>query len=64
MLNSNLKSFAYSDSLTLIPCITAYLIHYFYISKTRDDCKKRNSNSESASKNTLKEKMIKFLERY
>ena len=50
--------------LTLIPYFTAYNIHYFYNSKPRGDRKKkRTSDSESASKNTLV-KQIKSLERY
>ena len=38
----------------LIPYVTAYLLHYFYNSKTRGDQKKLTSGLESVSKNLLK----------
>ena len=52
------------DSLTLIPYFTAYLIHDFYISKTKGDCKKLTSDSQSASKNTAKKIRKGFFECY
>ena len=37
----------------LIPYFTAYLIHYYYILKTKYDCQKPTVDLESTSKNTL-----------
>ena len=41
---------------TLTPYFTAYLVNYFYNSKTRDDRIKWTSHSESMSKNTFKKR--------